>query len=489
MEERDDPRRPRAEKLEELRALGLPLLPNRFGPTLATEEVREGFADLEGTRVCVAGRLMRVRLMGKAAFAHVQDTSGQLQLYFKRDDLGDTKYEYFKLLDLGDIIGAAGTVFKTRTGEVSIHVDDVVLLAKAYRPMPDKFHGISDVEMRYRRRYLDLIANPETRHTFVMRSRIVSEIRRFLEERGFLEVETPTLQVLYGGGAATPFTTRYETLDLDVFLRIATELYLKRLIIGGLDRVFEIGKDFRNEGFSRKHSPEFTMLELYEAYADYDDIMRLCEDVFVSVADRVLGARQVHFDDHEIDLTPPWRRLTIVDALREVGGIVLPANATREDVAGIAAGSGVSFEPGASRGKIIEELVSTLVEPKLVQPTFLIDYPVDFPGSLLAKRRTDDPSVVERFELYMGAMELANAFTELNDPFDQRERMQEAVKLRGEEHQEVDVDFLRALEQGMPPTGGIGIGIDRMVMIMTGQRHIREVIAFPLLRPREDDDA
>lgn len=489
MVERDEEREPRRQKLQQLAALGLPVLPNTFAPTRHSAEIKASFDALEGQHVRVAGRLVRVRMMGRASFAHILDAEGELQLYFKRDVLGDELYEYFRLLDVGDIIGAEGPVFSTRTGEVTVQVENVVLLAKAYRALPDKWHGITDPETRYRRRYLDLISNEGSRATFRARSAVLRAIRTFLDERGFIEVETPTLQPLYGGAAATPFTTRYETLNQTVFLRIATELYLKRLIVGGLERVYEIGKDFRNEGTSRKHSPEFTMLELYWAYVDYHAIMTLTESMFSTVAHDVLGGQHVQFDGHAIDFTPPWQRLTVRDAVLQHAGIDIDESQDREDLRTHVAGLGIATDPGAGRGKLVEELVAARVEPALIQPTFLCDFPVDFPGSLLAKRRTDRPDLTERFELYIGGMEIANAFTELNDPDDQRARMEDAARLAGEEHAEVDADFLLALEHGMPPTGGIGFGIDRLVMVLTGAQHIRETILFPLLRATGRNDA
>jgi lysyl-tRNA synthetase, class II len=487
--ERDDIGQLRERKLAELTNLGLPVAPNRYGPTRHAEDLRAQYEALEGQRVRVAGRLVRVRVMGKASFAHIQDVSGQLQLYFKRDDLGDTKYEYFKLLDLGDIIGVEGTLFKTRTGEVSVHVDDLVLLSKAFAPLPEKFHGLSDVETRYRQRYLDLIANEESRRIVQIRSAVVRSLRAFLDARGFIEVETPIMQPLYGGASANPFVTHYAALDMDVYLRIATELYLKRLIVGGLERVYEIGKDFRNEGFSRKHSPEFTMCELYQAYADYGDIMELMENLVSCIAQEVLGTGVIQYADDEIDLTPPWRRLTIRDALIECAGLDLEFASTADALRTEATSRGLTVDPGATRGEIIEELVSELVEPKLIQPTFLIDYPIDFPGSLLAKRKAGQPDITERFEAYAAGMELGNAFTELNDPDDQRRRMEEAAASTDGGHQEVDHDFLLALEHGMPPTGGLGFGVDRLTMLLTNAHQVRETILFPLLRRREHTDA
>ncbi|GAC1401650.1 MAG: lysine--tRNA ligase [Chloroflexota bacterium] len=475
----------RREKLRELLSLGLPALPNSFGTTRRATDIQRDFDVLEGSQVRVAGRVMRVRVMGKAAFAHIQDASGEIQLYFKRDLLGDELYRYFKLLDLGDIIGVEGTVFRTRTGETSIETRGLILLAKAYLPLPEKWHGLTDVEARYRQRYLDLISNPDSRRTFQIRSACLKAIRLFLDSRDFTEVETPILQTLYGGGAATPFTTHYESLDADVYLRIATELYLKRLIIGGFDRVYEIGKDFRNEGFSRKHSPEFTMIELYQAYADYRDIMTLTEELFSAVAQNILNINVLQYGDHAIDLTPPWRRITIQEAVQEFAGIDLVSLPTADALASVAQSRGMRLDQEASRGALIERIVSEFVEPNLVQPTFLCDFPIDFPGSLLAKRSKEDANIVERFELYIGAMEVANAFTELNDPDDQLRRMEALRGATEVDAHQIDRDFIVALEHGMPPTGGIGIGVDRFVMLLTNAHHIRETIFFPLLRQRE----
>lgn len=489
MTERDDIRRSRERKLEELAALGLPYLPNTYNSSRHAEDIRQQYEALVGSRVRVAGRVMRIRTMGRAAFAHIQDSTGQIQLYFKLDVLGDTKFAYFKLIDVGDIIGVEGSVFTTRTGEVSIQVDDCVLLAKAYLPLPEKWHGLTDVETRYRRRYLDLISNDDARRIFQVRSSAVRTIRHFLDNRGYIEVETPILQTLYGGGVATPFATHYQALDLDVFLRISDELYLKRLIVGGMERVYEISKDFRNEGVSRKHSPEFTMIELYQAYADYQDIMALTEELVAMVAEQVLGTTSISFDGHDIDLKPPWRRVTMQDVLLEHTGVDIYAVDSRDRLLEAAGAHRVTVDPHGSRGKLAEELFSALVEPNLVQPTFVCDHPVDFPGSLLAKRSSSNPEAAERFEPFIVGMELGNGFTELNEARDQLCRMQEASKLRGEEYQHTDADYILALEHGMPPTGGLGIGIDRLVMFLTGAHHIRETILFPLLRPREEIDA
>jgi lysyl-tRNA synthetase class 2 len=489
MVEHEDSRALREHKLQQLAALGLPYLPNRYPSTRPSAEVVRDFEALDGSRVRVAGRLMRVRLMGKAAFAHIQDRAGQIQLYFKLDVLGQEKFDYFKLLDVGDIVGAEGTVFKTRTGEVSVNVEDLVLLAKSYLPLPDKFHGIANVETRYRQRYLDLISNEEARKIFAIRSETLRAVRQYLNDREFVEVETPVLQALYGGAAANPFTTHYASLDSTVYLRIATELYLKRLIVGGMERVYEIGKDFRNEGYSWKHSPEFTMLELYQAYADYHDIMALTEDMVSEVAQKVLRTATVTFNGHEIDLTPPWTRVTIREAVRDHAGIDLTTCRTVEDLTAAALERGLELQPNAPRGEVIEEIVSELVEPNLIQPTFLMDYPIDFPGSLLAKRKAGEPDIAERFEIYAGGFELGNAFTELNEPGDQLVRMQELARESGGESSVVDWDFVRALEHGMPPTGGVGIGLDRLVMLLAGIHGIRETILFPLLRQREESNA
>jgi len=487
--EHSDTRRLREQKLDELATLGLPHSPNRFGPTRHAAEIRKHFDALAGSRVRVAGRLMRIRKMGKASFAHMLDVSGEIQLYFKLDALGPERYQYFKLLDLGDVIGAEGTVFRTATGEVTVQVEELVLLAKAFQALPEKWHGLTDVETRYRRRYLDLISNDETRRIFLLRTGVLRETRRFLDERGFLEVETPILQPMYGGAAANPFHTRYETLDQTVFLRIASELYLKRLIVGGMERVYEIGKDFRNEGFSRKHSPEFTMLELYQAYADYRDIMALFETMISTVAAEVAGSQRVEFDGFDIDLTPPWRRLSMREALAEYAGVDAAASRDPDALLDALRRHGHVAPGGGSVGILTEELVSSVIEPKLIQPTILYDFPVDFPGSLLAKRKADEPDVAERFEVYIGAIEIANAFTELNDPEDQLQRMKVSATQSGVEHAEIDWDYIHALEHGMPPTGGLGFGVDRLVMVLAGAHHIRETILFPLLREREDAHA
>lgn len=477
---------PRLEKLECLEKANIDPYPRRYDRTHLAAQALEHFAALQGRVVRVAGRIMSWRGMGKATFAHFSDVSGRLQLYLRRDIMGDEQYDFFtKNLDLGDIVGAEGTLFRTRTGEVTLETTKVELLAKAVRPLPEKWHGLQDVEKRYRQRYLDLIANDEVRQVFLTRSHAVAAVRRFLDLQGFIEVETPALQPIYGGAAAKPFTTHHNALDQDLYLRIATELYLKRLIVGGLERVYEIGKDFRNEGISTKHNPEFTMMESYQAYADYKQVAQMVEMMVSTVAAEVLGTRQVTFKGETIDLTPPWRRLTLREAIREASGIDYAEHPEREDLAEAMRARGMAVDPAAGRGKLIDALLSGFVEPTLIQPTFLFDYPVDL--SPFAKRKLGDENTVERFEAFVGGMEIANAFSELNDPRDQRQRFLEQMRLRelgDEETQVMDEDYLAALEHGMPPTGGLGMGVDRLVMLLTDRNSIREVILFPQLRTR-----
>jgi len=409
-----------------------------------------------------------------------------VQADLRQDVLGDDAYDAFvDLVDLGDFVGVTGTLFRTRTGEPTIEARDYTILTKALRAPPEKWHGLQDVEVRYRQRYLDLIANAEVRDIFQLRSRAIAAIRRFLDERGFLEVETPVLQPKAGGAAAKPFVTYHNALDRSLFLRVATELHLKRLVVGGFERVYEIGRVFRNEGVSTKHNPEYTLLEAYQAYADYQDIMRLVEEMVAYVAREALGSTSVKYGDTEIDLAPPWPRLTLRQAILDHTGIDFEAHADAASLRQATAPLGVELPASAGRGKLIDELLSTFVEPKLIQPTFLLDYPVEL--SPLAKRKPDNPNLVERFEGFLAGREIANAFSELNDPLDQRERFREQARLRAagdEEAETVDEDFLVALEHGMPPTGGLGIGIDRLVMALAGQQSIREVILFPQLRER-----
>lgn len=495
----------RVAKLARLRERGVEPYAYSFDPTHAATEALDAFAAHEERhgaeempeRVRVAGRMASKRVMGKSTFAHVADRTGRIQLYFRVNDLGDG-YELLDLVEPSDWIGAEGTLFRTRTGEVSLRVSSFRLLSKALRPLPfgkeeidaetgeRRVHsGFRDVEARYRQRYADLAVNPEVRDTFVLRAKVISALRRFLDDRGFVEVETPVLQPLYGGALARPFTTHHNALDMQLYLRIADELYLKRLIVGGMERVYEIAKNFRNEGLSRFHNPEFTMLEFYAAYWDYEDVMRATEELLIHVVDTVLGGGPVRFGGHEIRFTAPFARFSMYDAIREIGGVDVPAlddEGLRAEVRRL--GPSPDEVRGMGRGKLIDELFGALVEPKLIQPTFITDYPREM--SPLAKPRRGDPELTERFELMVAGKELLNAYSELNDPVDQRERFESQSRLAlagDEETQPLDEDFLRAMEYGMPPTGGFGMGIDRLVMILSGQPSIRDVILFPAMRP------
>jgi len=475
----------RREKLERLRGDGVDPFPHSFADRVEIATVRAAHQDLEDgeeteARYRVAGRITARRGHGKAAFLDLRDRSGQIQLHSRADVLGAASHDALVSVDLGDIAGVEGVAFKTKKGELSLRVEDWTLLAKALRPLPDKHHGLQDVETRYRRRELDLIANPEVRGLFELRARTIAAVREWLDERGFLEVETPVLQPLYGGALARPFTTHHNALDRDLYLRIATELYLKRCIVGGIDRVYELGKDFRNEGISHKHNPEFTMLEWYEAYADYLDAAERTEQLVSFVAGRVLGTTTIEREGREIDLAPPWRRITLREAIRERTGLDLAARPSREELAAV-----IDSEPGADEGwgKLVDRVLSKLVEPELVDPTFLLDYPVEL--SPFAKRHRTEEGLTERWEGFVGGIEIANAFTELNDPDEQRRRFEgqrEELSRGDAEAQPFDEPFLEALEQGMPPTGGVGLGIDRLVMLLTGARSLREVVLFPAMR-------
>ncbi|HEV2132533.1 MAG TPA: lysine--tRNA ligase [Longimicrobiaceae bacterium] len=497
-EERERVVRARLAKLDELRARGTAPYAYRFDPTHTTAEalaLYTGEAE-EGPSVRLGGRIVAVRDMGKSTFAHLADRAGKIQLYLRLNVLGEESYALLELLDLGDWIGVEGPLFRTRTGEVSVRVEKLSLLAKSLRPLPlgkeeidpetgerRVYSGLTDREARYRQRYVDLAINPEVRETFVARARAISAIRRFLDERGFLEVETPVLQPIYGGASAHPFVTHHNALDMPLYLRIADELYLKRLIVGGMERVYEIGKDFRNEGIDRFHNPEFTMLEFYAAYLDYEDVMRLAEELLVFIVESVTGGRSLTSGGQTIDVLPPFARHTMYDALLEIGGVDVPA-LSDEELRNKASALGVEGVGTLGRGKLIDELFSELVEPHLLQPTFITDYPREI--SPLAKPKRGDPELTERFELYVAGRELANAYSELNDPLDQRERLEAQSRLRAagdEEAQVVDADYIRALEYGMPPTGGLGLGIDRLVMLLTDQPSIRDVILFPTMRP------
>lgn len=492
-----DEREQRIAKLETLRQTGIDPYPARADVTHSASQVVEAFCAAEANAaatehpalevaVRTAGRLTSIRVMGKATFAHIVDGTGKVQIYMRLDEVGEESYDRFlKLVDIGDFVGVTGTVFRTRTGEITVRVSQWSLLTKTLRPLPEKWHGLSDVEVRYRQRYLDLLTNERARNTFIVRSRLVSAMRRYLDERGFLEVETPVLQPIYGGAAARPFVTFHNELGANLFLRISDELYLKRLIIGGLDRVYEIGHDFRNEGVSNIHHPEFTMLEVYQAYADYHDMMRLTEELYFAVAQQVLGSGKITFCGNEIDLAPPWRRVSMRDAIVEKTGIDIGVANTLASLRKEITSRGLTIEPKPNWGKQVGELFDTTVEPGLIQPTFVLDHPVEI--SPLAKRRADTPELVERFEFWIGGQESGNAFSELNDPIDQRSRFEnqgQQQQAGDEEAHPMDEDWIRALEHGMPPTGGLGIGIDRMAMLFTDNPSIREVILYPALRSR-----
>jgi lysyl-tRNA synthetase class 2 len=484
--------RQRLAKLERMRQAGVDPYPARVRRSHSAVEAVQAYEQAEaaaqpGPDVALAGRLLTVRIMGKASFAHILDGSGRIQLYFKLDTLGPENYERFKRdFDLGDFIGASGVLFRTRTGEITLHVHEFAMLAKALNPLPEKWHGLRDVEVRYRQRYLDLVANQEVRRIFITRSRAVSAMRRFLDGRGFLEVETPVLQPIYGGATARPFETYHNVLDRTLYLRISNELYLKRLIVGGLDRVYEIARDFRNEGISTKHNPEFSMMECYQAYADYHDMMELTEYMVAFITQEALGTTRLTYQGHTFDVTPPWPRLTMRDAIRDRTGIDIVEHDTLAGLRVAIRARNLNVDPQPTWGKTVDELMKNYVEPGLVAPIFILDYPIDL--SPLAKKRPDNPRFVERFEAFIGGFEIANAFSELNDPLDQQERFLMQVELREageEETHPVDDDYVQALMYGMPPTGGLGVGVDRLVMILTDQASIREVILFPQLRSKE----
>jgi len=481
----------RREKLDALSQRGIQPYAYRYDVTHRSSRVLENADALEssGEVVRVAGRLMTKRGHGKASFASLKDADGLLQVYLREDLLGADAYADAVAFDLGDWIGVEGQVFRTKTGETTVKANRVELLSKSLRPLPEKWHGLTDVETRYRQRYADLVVNDDVRAVFRSRSAIVRALREFLDARGYIEVETPVLQPLYGGAAARPFTTHHNALDMKLYLRIAVELYLKRLIVGGLDRVYEVAKTFRNEGVDRLHNPEFTMLELYQAYADYEDMMTLTQEMILHAVRRVHGSLRIPFDGKEIDFTPPWRRVVFTEAAAEALGVdALPAEepALRD----LARRAGIAVDPAFSYGRILDEVLSAKVQPDLIAPTFLVDHPRDI--SPLAKAKRGNPSVVERFEVVVAGAELANAFSEQNDPAEQRRAFEAQLEQRrrgDEEAQPLDADYLRALELGLPPTGGVGLGVDRLVMLLTDSRSIRDVILFPHMRPEEGQDA
>lgn len=475
----------RREKLQALLDQGCsPYSLTSYDVTHSAVQIADGYDELEGKTVSVAGRVLSRRIMGKASFAHLRDASGDIQLYIKRDDVGEEAYNAFKNSDLGDIQGVKGFVFKTRTGEVSIHAQEVTLLSKCLKPLPEKFHGLQDADLRYRQRYLDMIVNPQVRDTFIKRSRIITAIRSFMDTRGFLEVDTPILHTLEIGAAARPFQTHHNTLDIDMYLRVETELYLKRLIVGGFNKVYEIGRIFRNEGMSPRHNPEFTSIELYQAYADYQDMMDLAEDMFRTVALEVCGTETLLYQGQEIRLHAPWTRLTMAEAVKQYSGIDFFAWESDEQARACLDERHVAYEKGATRGDCLPLLFDEYVEKNLIQPTFIMDYPVE--NSPLAKRKADDPRLTERFEIFICGSEFGNAFSELNDPIDQRARFVRQVEERralGGKNAKVDEDYVNALEYGLPPTGGMGIGVDRLIMLLTDSASIRDVLLFPTMKP------
>lgn len=477
----------RREKLAQLQAEGKdPFCQTRFVSDTNAAEIKEQFDAMEGKQISIAGRLMSKRSMGKVMFCNLQDASGRVQIYLKYDEMDAAEYEDCRKLDIGDIVGVSGDVFRTQRGEISVRAHHVTLLAKALLPLPDKFHGLTNVETRYRQRYVDLIVNPEVRRTFEIRSKFITHVRRYLDDRGYMEVETPVLNTISGGATARPFITHHNTLDLDMYLRIATELNLKRLIVGGIERVYEIGRIFRNEGMDPRHNPEFTTVELYQSYADFNDMMDLFEELLSSACKEILGTYELEWMGHKLDLTPGWKRMTMAEAVKEHLGVDFMAANSDEEAAALAKSVGVELgeDKDHTWGNYLYECFDRHVEEKLIQPTFITMHPVDV--SPLAKRSPSDPRLTERFELFICHSEMGNAFSELNDPIDQKERFRKQVEMREKGDQEagmMDEDFINALEYGMPPTGGLGIGIDRCVMLLTGQDTIREVIFFPTMRP------
>jgi len=478
----------RLESLNRIKGKGIDPYPHCYHPSHAIKEAVALFErGQKAENISLAGRIMARRSMGKMIFADIRDSSAKIQLCFRYDILGEENFELLGEIDIGDIIGAEGKLFRTKAGEITLEVSQFTILCKSLRPLPEKWHGLVDTDKRYRQRHLDLISNEETRNIFMSRSKIITAMRNFLDSRGFVEVETPVLQPEAGGAAATPFTTHYQALDNDFYLRIALELHLKRLIVGGFDKVYEIGRAFRNEGISVKHNPEFTLLECYQAYSDYTDVMSLVEEMASYVAREVLGDTRIIVNGNTINLASPWQRVYLRDAIKNYCEIDFEDYPDATSLRSKMEEKGMEVDPNKGRGKLVDELISTFVEPNLIQPTFLIDYPVEM--SPLAKRKRGNERLVERFEGFINGMEIANAFTELNDPIDQRERFKQQMREKvGDEEVEVaDEDFLEALEYGMPPTGGLGIGIDRLVMLLTGQSSIREVILFPQLKTKQDD--
>ena len=477
----------RREKLANLQAEGKdPFVITKYDVTHHSMEIKDNYDTLEGKEVSVAGRMMFKRVMGKASFCTIQDSDEKIQSYVSINDLGEESYKLFKTYDIGDIIGITGFVFKTRTEEISVHAKEVTLLSKSLRPLPEKFHGLKDPDLRYRQRYVDLIVNPEVKKSFETRSKIIRTIRNILDEKGYLEVETPILNTISGGATARPFITHHNALDIPMYLRIALELNLKRLIVGGMDKVYEMGRVFRNEGMDIRHNPEFTELELYAAYQDYNDMMNITEEIFTRCSMEVLGTTKVTYQGNEIDLAPGWKRITMIDSIKEACGIDFNQIETNEEAVALAKEKGIEIpdETKQTRGDVISLFFDEYVEKTLIQPTFIYDYPVEI--SPLAKRKASDPRLTERFEVFIGGREYGNAFSELNDPIDQYERFKKQVEAReagDEEAGMMDEDFIQALEYGMPPTGGLGIGVDRLIMLLTDSASIRDVLLFPTMKP------
>lgn len=475
----------RRDKLKELQDNGKdPFVITKYDVTHHSQEVKDNFETLEGQSVSLAGRVMSKRVMGKASFCHIQDLQGTIQSYVARDSIGEEEYKAFKKMDIGDIVGLKGEVFKTKTGEISIHASEVTLLSKSLQILPEKFHGLTNTDIRYRQRYVDLIMNPEVKDTFIKRSQIIKEIRNFLDGRGFMEVETPMLVSNAGGAAARPFETHYNALDEDVKLRISLELYLKRLIVGGLERVYEIGRVFRNEGVDTRHNPEFTLMELYQAYTDYEGMMELTESMFRYLAEKVCGSAVIKYNETVIDMSKPFERITMIDAVKKYSGVDFSKVADDEEAKALADKHHIEYEARHKKGDIINLFFEEFCEDKMIQPTFVMDHPVEI--SPLTKKKPENPELVERFELFIYGREMCNAYSELNDPIDQRARFmaqEEAFAAGDEEANHTDEDFLNALEIGMPPTGGIGYGIDRLVMLLTDSQAIRDVLLFPTMKP------
>ena len=483
----------RRQKMQAFRDNGMDPFGSRFERTHLSEEIINEYSELSKEEleetpheVVIAGRVMTKRGKGKAGFAHLQDLKGQIQIYVRKDAIGDEAYEFFNTVDLGDILGVKGTIFKTNVGELSVKAKEVFFLTKALRPLPEKFHGLKDIEQRYRQRYLDLITSETSKETFILRSRIIQSMRRYLDDQGFLEVETPMLHSIAGGATARPFITHHNALDMQMFIRIAIELHLKRLIVGGLEKVYEVGRVFRNEGVSTRHNPEFTMLELYEAYADYKDVMELTENLIAHIAQDVLGATTVQYGEDQINLAPGWKRLHMADAVKEYTGVDFWEQMTKDEAHALAKEHNIEVKPTMEVGHILNEFFEQRVEEELVQPTFVYGHPVEI--SPLAKKNPEDGRFTDRFELFIVRREHANAFTELNDPIDQRQRFEAQLiekEAGNDEAHEMDDDFIEALEYGMPPTGGLGIGIDRLVMLLTNSASIRDVLLFPQMRSRD----